>query len=562
MKEFKINKHLSLKLENSQTHIYVNGHRFRQCKYLLINIPLDEVDEYKEIDSIDEASEKLSGIMEFNRNCLKISPETEFIAHCSNLQAWAEHNYDTRLLEKRLAFPLLKALMRGGDLQAKKVFKEEIAFRLESGYIPVIEYLVGYNYLRFFSQDELAIIFKNISLEGIQEYPPNRAIPLLNRLIQKGVKRAKYEIKKIIIRQFKNKNINFIGRIINKNYLKYLNSVEINEVLRICPPINQIKEIIDLKKLDDWIIFFLIKHNKIRNPNVIKELDLTAKNLTKLPSSLGSVQSLVSLELSYNSLTNLPHSIFKLKALKYLWLDHNSIKKLHSLIGNLSTLRILSLSDNHLTSLPQSLSNLLSLRELRVENNQLSTLPYCLSNISKLKVLNLESNQFISFPRQITDISSLEVLNLNNNYLKYLPDSIGELKSLKILRLENNQIKILPDSIGKLKSLRILNLGNNNLKELPKSIGDLKSLAILRVGRNKINSLPKSMGNLKSLNTLDFCDNTLTYFPPSIDELPFLTELGIKGNKDLAIPPNPLRNLNALIELNLNGKIEKLDNWL
>ena len=37
-----------------------------------------------------------------------------------------------------LAFPLLKVLTKSGDLQAKKVFREEIAKRFESGYVPVI----------------------------------------------------------------------------------------------------------------------------------------------------------------------------------------------------------------------------------------------------------------------------------------------------------------------------------------------------------------------------------------------------------------------------------------
>ena len=36
--EFKINKYITLKLENCKTNIYVEGELFNQCKFLLLNI--------------------------------------------------------------------------------------------------------------------------------------------------------------------------------------------------------------------------------------------------------------------------------------------------------------------------------------------------------------------------------------------------------------------------------------------------------------------------------------------------------------------------------------------
>lgn len=59
MKEYKISQYLALKLEGNETHIYVNGKFFRQCKYLLLNIPVEVLEDYDEINSIDEAAEKL-----------------------------------------------------------------------------------------------------------------------------------------------------------------------------------------------------------------------------------------------------------------------------------------------------------------------------------------------------------------------------------------------------------------------------------------------------------------------------------------------------------------------
>ena len=49
-KKFKVNEYLTLKLEESQTNIYVNGKFFRQCKYLLLDIPTEVLEDYDEID--------------------------------------------------------------------------------------------------------------------------------------------------------------------------------------------------------------------------------------------------------------------------------------------------------------------------------------------------------------------------------------------------------------------------------------------------------------------------------------------------------------------------------
>ncbi|GAJ21819.1 unnamed protein product, partial [marine sediment metagenome] len=39
----------------------------------------------------------------FQTSQITITPEQEFMVHCFNLQAWAEHKYDTRLRHSNLA---------------------------------------------------------------------------------------------------------------------------------------------------------------------------------------------------------------------------------------------------------------------------------------------------------------------------------------------------------------------------------------------------------------------------------------------------------------------------
>ncbi|MFW9877911.1 MAG: Rab family GTPase [Candidatus Thorarchaeota archaeon] len=156
---FKINDFLELKLENGKTNIYVGGLLFRQCKYLLLNINSKDFESYENIESIDEAAEKLDHSME--RRGSNLPSRTEFWGHCSNLQAWYENNYDTRILHRNLAFPLLKALADAGDKLAKKVFKEQLAIRLESGYPSVVMYLVKQDYLDHLTEEELDTILEN-----------------------------------------------------------------------------------------------------------------------------------------------------------------------------------------------------------------------------------------------------------------------------------------------------------------------------------------------------------------------------------------------------------------
>ena len=54
--EYKINDHLSLKLEDTKTFIYIQGERFLNCIRLLLQIPKVDVEKFEEINSIDEAA--------------------------------------------------------------------------------------------------------------------------------------------------------------------------------------------------------------------------------------------------------------------------------------------------------------------------------------------------------------------------------------------------------------------------------------------------------------------------------------------------------------------------
>lgn len=60
-KEFIISQFLSVRMERGQIKIYIAGKYFMQCKFLLLNIPITEIKEFDEIESIDEAAERMNG---------------------------------------------------------------------------------------------------------------------------------------------------------------------------------------------------------------------------------------------------------------------------------------------------------------------------------------------------------------------------------------------------------------------------------------------------------------------------------------------------------------------
>ncbi|KKL98726.1 hypothetical protein LCGC14_1821540 [marine sediment metagenome] len=156
MKEFVINEFIKLRLVDGITNIYVKGRLFNQCKFVLLNQRPDNIGQLQEINSVDDLESQLDDSLEseiFPEGI--ISPEMEFWVHSSNLQVWAESNYDTRFLHRNLAFPLLKEIAKTKDSLALRVFKEEIGKRFESGNPTVVNFLIEEKYHQFLSEEEL-----------------------------------------------------------------------------------------------------------------------------------------------------------------------------------------------------------------------------------------------------------------------------------------------------------------------------------------------------------------------------------------------------------------------
>ncbi len=71
LNEFKINEFLKIKLIKVgnlyRITIFIKNEEFIQCKYLLLNVPIEKIEDLEEINSIDEATEKLDHSLEFKK---------------------------------------------------------------------------------------------------------------------------------------------------------------------------------------------------------------------------------------------------------------------------------------------------------------------------------------------------------------------------------------------------------------------------------------------------------------------------------------------------------------
>ncbi len=169
---FKINEFLSVIYNPrgfKKSYAMVKNEIVIQCRYLLIDIDptdLGEYDEFKTIDQIKTYLEKKKRKKEksISQYWERPGPLTEFWGHSSNLQVWAEHEYNVDLIHSNLGLPLLKKLFEVGDPIAKRVYKEEIAHKLEDDHLNGLIIMLTGKYLDVFNKEELDTILEDKNL--------------------------------------------------------------------------------------------------------------------------------------------------------------------------------------------------------------------------------------------------------------------------------------------------------------------------------------------------------------------------------------------------------------
>jgi len=400
---FRINAHIVLKLEEGKTVIYVDGERFRQCKYLLLVDPERTLD--TEIDSIDEAayymSQKLErrGFHSITPEDVGLSAEQEFLGHCSNLHAWAEYEYDTRLLHSNLAFPLLKKLAERGDPIAKKRFAEEIVKRFRSGVRTIQDFLLEEEYLEYLTKEELGVLL-------------GEEAPLYFRLQSQMSEHLDIRV----------------------NSLNTPNAILLRE-----------NKIISLAILDYSILEIPDVIGEFRH---LRRIEIFCKS-TKIPRWLLQMNTLKALKLEQNYLGGTIH-IDGAPYLEELSLMDNQIEEFT--LRNAPYLKDLNLNDNQLRKI--ELEKTPRLEYLSVGRNNLCEID--VRQVPSIKILDISKNPMTKWPTgfhslkylrdlyfwstQISDLNPL--LNFEHLQTAQLPKSLKEKKKIIIQQLKKKGVEV------------------------------------------------------------------------------------------------------------------------
>lgn len=303
-----------------------------------------------------------------------------------------ENNYDTRLLHRNIAFPLLKKLTDAEDPLAKKVFRKEIIKRYKSGIKSVREFLENERYYEYLTVDErLHVWLDNNDFNALVElylsfYNGKEGdYSLLDMMIDRG--EIKIEDQKIIELD--------LGRFRIREFPKAILKLTFLEVLKVGR--SHIKEI--PKNID-----------KLSN---LKELWLNSNQIENLPESIYNLKNLESFKVGGNKLERLSDNIGNLTKLKDLSLSHNSLKEIPYNIGELTNLIKLNLRSNCLKKLPDSICKLKNLEWLMSSNNLLEDIPESILDLKLLTYLDLEKNNFKTYPEILKKMSEQKENKIN-----------------------------------------------------------------------------------------------------------------------------------------------------
>lgn len=301
-----------------------------------------------------------------------------------------ENSYDTRLLHRNIAFPLLKKLTEVGDPQARKVFKEEIAQRLTSGFESVVLYLLTEGYVQYLSLEELESLSLDLNIKKTE---------MIERSIIKVLKTSgtEHDLKEHLFKFLSLLNKDIVGKMefVEYNGEKFFVNDGVLNIHLTKDERKKIEKITDIKGLNTL--------------SELKELHINNQKIKKI-HGLNRLKNLEILWLRGNEITGI-EGLEKLVNLKELALNVNSIQEIKGLDNN-KKLTYLNLSDNDIEEI-KGLENLINLKGL-----------YLLSNKIK-EIKGLDNNL------------KLENLNLLHNHIRKVC-GISHLKNLKHLSLDND----------------------------------------------------------------------------------------------------------------------------
>jgi len=226
----------------------------------------------------------------------------------------------------------------------------------------------------------------------------------------------------------------------------------------------------------------LLSPNSFQHLSNLRVIDASKNSLVgSLPNALRRFSNLNHMDLSYNSLDGHIGEFEENHPLQYLDLSHNLFGGgLPISISQLSALTHLDISYNRFSSgIPRdSLAALTNLKTLIVtEDDDMGPgpLPEWLREMTHLEQLSFRlATRTGTIPTWFGELTQLELLDLDWNHLRgTIPTELGLLTNLKYLMLNMNWLTgTVPTEVSFLPNLRVLMLDTTNLAEQQILVGD------------------------------------------------------------------------------------------
>ena len=143
-----------------------------------------------------------------------------------------------------------------------------------------------------------------------------------------------------------------------------------------------------------------------------------------------------------------------LPKLKTLNLSNKQLSEIPTTIGDLQQLQQLDLSKNNLHQLPSELANCQQLRHLLLENNNLSALP---NGLEHLQELSLGHPDLEALPRGLAQLKQLQTLYLNSTAISCENwEELAALKQLEYVTIHHTYWKEFPIFLSSFHRLKRL----------------------------------------------------------------------------------------------------------
>lgn len=284
----------------------------------------------------------------------------------------------------------------------------------------------------------------------------------------------------------------------------------------------------------------------------LTELNMSSRNISKVPEFTWNIVNVTKLDLSSNNLNMLPPEFTKFQHLTNLNLSHNKFERIpRCLIDGMCTISTLDLSHNQLMDISMKPFCIQQLANLNISNNpKLCSLPRWLwsiecNSLNSLDISftnclhNVETDPYLNMYGISKHLENLNVSNTNCDAFKL--SFIKHLKNLRTLVLDNyhtvmrknhNYLNKMPLVFNnRFKVITSLSLSNVDLSDFGKHVYfSLPNLRFLNLSNNCIISLPDSFCQLTNLEDCDLSKNQIVEIPESFKSLKNMKKLVLSHN--------------------------------